>query len=193
VVTKIEEFSNTLPTLTDPRDRADALCFLLHFFGDIHQPLHCVTRVTSQFPLPDGDRGGNSFKLRGHWKNLHSLWDDSVNLQSKDDPDELASEIMQKHDRKSLESDLASKDPRQWALDSYDLAVREAYTLEEDDDNPPTPPLSYLHNAMAIAQRQAALAGYRLADALKELLTQPGAGDARRKPNGDRPVVVQPG
>lgn len=45
-----------------------ALKFLVHFVGDVHQPLH--VGQTS-------DRGGNSISvsLNGHRTNLHALWD----------------------------------------------------------------------------------------------------------------------
>ena len=35
---------------TDARVRADALRFIIHFAGDLHQPLHCVS---------NNDLGGN--------------------------------------------------------------------------------------------------------------------------------------
>ncbi len=49
--------------------RLEALAFLVHFVGDIHQPLHAGDR---------GDRGGNDLKtiygvMPGY--NLHSVWD----------------------------------------------------------------------------------------------------------------------
>jgi hypothetical protein len=45
----------------------EALKFLIHFLGDMHQPLHLTGR----------DRGGNSVKVRfgSRTTNLHSLWD----------------------------------------------------------------------------------------------------------------------
>ncbi|VDB87939.1 unnamed protein product [Peniophora sp. CBMAI 1063] len=45
----------------------EALKFLIHFLGDVHQPLHLTGR----------DRGGNSVKVswNGRVTNLHSLWD----------------------------------------------------------------------------------------------------------------------
>jgi len=54
------------------RQYHDALGFLVHFLGDIHQPLHCAER--------NNDGGGNSVEVTwqnapsGSW-NLHSLWD----------------------------------------------------------------------------------------------------------------------
>ena len=51
-----------------------ALRLLIHYLGDIHQPLHCASRVDDEYP--EGDRGGNSFPLRvSGFRNLHMLWD----------------------------------------------------------------------------------------------------------------------
>ncbi|XP_061360654.1 endonuclease 2-like [Gastrolobium bilobum] len=48
-----------------------ALFFLSHFMGDIHQPLHCGFV---------SDKGGNTINV--HWykrkQNLHHVWDDSI-------------------------------------------------------------------------------------------------------------------
>ncbi len=53
----------------NPRERLMALVFLVHFVGDLHQPLHASER--------DGDQGGN--KLKVHYgamphSNLQSVW-----------------------------------------------------------------------------------------------------------------------
>lgn len=54
-----------------PQDQQNALKFLIHFVGDIHQPLH-VGRPS--------DRGGNDIKVvfEGRNQNLHSLWDSGL-------------------------------------------------------------------------------------------------------------------
>ena len=48
-----------------------ALKFLIHFVGDVHQPMH-VGR--------DGDRGGNNITVEwfGRTSNLHSVWDSGI-------------------------------------------------------------------------------------------------------------------
>lgn len=56
----------------DPLKSYD-LSWLLHLVGDIHQPLHCVTRVNATHP--EGDDGGNGVKLTSP-PNLHTYWDD---------------------------------------------------------------------------------------------------------------------
>jgi hypothetical protein len=79
VVTALEDNVNILKTSTDQNARAQALRFIIHFVGDIHQPLHCATRVDKVHP--DGDAGGNLVSVllanpSGGFKksNLHSFW-----------------------------------------------------------------------------------------------------------------------
>jgi hypothetical protein len=54
-------------------DRYEALKYIVHFAGDIHQPLHCID---------DKDQGGNAKKIL--WldskakHNLHQVWDDLI-------------------------------------------------------------------------------------------------------------------
>lgn len=49
------------------------LVWLVHLVGDVHQPLHCVTRVIHDDP--QGDKEGNDCKLNGKPDNIHSIWD----------------------------------------------------------------------------------------------------------------------
>jgi hypothetical protein len=46
-----------LPRLSDEERLSYALRLLIHFIGDIHQPLHATSRVDSSYPK--GDAGGN--------------------------------------------------------------------------------------------------------------------------------------
>ena len=57
--------------ITAPAERVRALAFLLHFVGDLHQPLHAGEK---------GDKGGNDVRVSyGVYAppklNLHSVWD----------------------------------------------------------------------------------------------------------------------
>jgi hypothetical protein len=71
-----------------PRARkAEALRFLIHFVGDIHQPLHAADRH---------DRGGNNVRVfvrPGRPENLHHVWDDDVVAALGRDPAALARRI----------------------------------------------------------------------------------------------------
>jgi hypothetical protein len=68
---------------TAPGDRAVALCWVFHLLGDVHQPLHAVALFTTQFPAPEGDRGGTRFYIRvtpttRTTISLHEFWDDLI-------------------------------------------------------------------------------------------------------------------
>ncbi len=69
VIAKIEDFERVLadPAAT-AQQRKEALMFVVHFVGDMHQPLHCSDNK---------DKGGNGVRLDffGRTSNLHSVWD----------------------------------------------------------------------------------------------------------------------
>jgi hypothetical protein len=52
-------------------ERAEALKFVVHFVGDVHQPLHAGNR---------DDKGGNDYQVQfdGKGTNLHSVWDSKM-------------------------------------------------------------------------------------------------------------------
>ena len=60
------------------------LRLLVHYTGDVHQPLHATSRYTAEYP--NGDRGGNSYPLQSKdgIDELHALWD-SVLYEYSDD------------------------------------------------------------------------------------------------------------
>lgn len=70
VSTILTDFAQGPSAAGAPELAQEALKFLIHFVGDMHQPLHLCGR----------DRGGNSDKV--HWDNrvtnLHSVWDNSL-------------------------------------------------------------------------------------------------------------------
>ncbi len=68
-ITNLQSSANT------QSNQAVFLRYLLHFVGDIQQPLHCSTAVSSV--RHGGDAGGNTFYITtDDWSNLHSLWDE---------------------------------------------------------------------------------------------------------------------
>ncbi len=154
-------------------DRANALRYLIHFVGDIHQPMHCVARDTEQFP--EGDRGGNDFRvvspehLDPKPRNLHFLWDMGGGLfrsvkrpldaQGAATLSRLADQAMRAHPRSDFAKELAVTDPEAWAADGHDLAVRIAYDMRENS----VPNERYLKRCRELSLERVALAGYRLA------------------------------
>jgi hypothetical protein len=118
----------------DPQKRGDALRFLIHFVGDLHQPLHAAT---------NNDEGGNcvpvSFfemppQLRNpqnesYSPNLHSVWD--VNILEKatggKTVDQIAAELEQSFGPKIARWQKGPANVDAWAWESYQLAEKRAY------------------------------------------------------------------
>jgi hypothetical protein len=72
VVAKIQQFERELGDRMLPeRQRLEALKYIVHFVGDIHQPLHVSN---------NHDRGGNDDPVffMGLPNNLHAVWDSGI-------------------------------------------------------------------------------------------------------------------
>jgi len=176
----IKVFTGVLADRTQPdAQRADALRFLMHFVEDSHQPLHCVSRDSDEYP--QGDRGGNEFSivapdgLSPVPHNLHALWDEGAGLfphyrrpLSADSEtaiyalaDRLAAQYGA-HEAK-MADDLNEHD---WTQEGLKLAKNKVYGLTEGA----TPDPSYLAMVQAVAGQRIVLAGMRLAHLLNKLL-----------------------
>lgn len=169
-------------------ERRFALRVVVHLAGDIHQPLHTADH---------DDGGGNRIKLSGPWlasgpqgPNLHSVWDkDFVALA-------LAVPAFQGKGERQVAAMLAgqiSDDEKsrwqkgplsEWMTQSYDLAVRLAYSplpgfscgAEGFAAQPLTLPQSYVTQAVASIPEQLKKGGLRLAAMLNRALSS--AADA---------------
>ena len=169
-----------------PAQRLDALRFLVHFVGDLHQPLHCAFRC--------GDMGGNmipvnSFKGRKYSfgpntpmdypPSVHSVWDESMVL-------ELMGGRSRTAFAKFLEEGLSPEQiqwwsqgtPLDWATDSYWRARKQVYRWTNGEHLPYTwsrPGMdltseNYIDSRLPVAQEQLQKAGVRLALLLNEAL-----------------------
>lgn len=72
VITAIQNFKKVVTNKKSTKaQKKEAIAFLTHFIGDLHQPLH-VGRAS--------DRGGNTITLKwfGRKTNLHEIWDDKM-------------------------------------------------------------------------------------------------------------------
>lgn len=168
VLTKLKEYTEFLKSEQgNENEKGDGVSWLFHLFGDVHQPLHCIEHINEFHPA--GDRGGNSFRLKGNPKNLHSAWDSSVNISEEIGNPELAEKIMELHPRNSLQNELQQADTENWARASFRIAKQHAYSIKENPENPPKLSKAYLKNMETIGRRQAALAGYRLSNRLQEI------------------------
>jgi hypothetical protein len=150
------------------------LKFLVHFVGDVHQPLHCAD---------DGDRGGNekvvrfiapgSRSTRGRKIKLHALWDHLIEVQPIEEPREFANAL----DRNitDVEKMAWSKgSAADWAWESYTIAHDVIYSQfpagRTDAHGLPLPQDYYGPRMRGIAEAQLEKAGIRLAMILNHVL-----------------------
>ena len=145
-------------------ERAEALKFLVHFVGDVHQPLHAGYR---------DDRGGNDFQInyRAQGSNLHSVWDslliDSRHLDADDYADALVNQP-------ALPFDPTRRSDRpavEWAQESCRI-------VQQSDIYPTTHTLTnaYVLSHRALVEQRLRQAGARLADMINFALRAPAAG-----------------
>jgi len=157
-------------------ERAYALPWLIHLVGDAHQPLHTSSRIDAQ-GLPDKLGNGltvfNPYNPRKRTSTLHAFWDDLPGppwlrgAQLDAGCRELVSSLLQHRP--------APASIEQWIDESWQIAGVSAYP-------PGAAPIatiseSFYEKSREIANRRVALAGYRLAGLLGDLLARPGARD----------------
>lgn len=154
--------------LTDPNynnyQKAQALRFLVHLVGDIHQPLHCADRFSADHP--SGDQGGNLFLIKNEdVPNLHAFWDEELDLFANIRP--RAQDIENAYPENYFKDKVYDLDLNDWANESFGIAKNFAYNLKEGSE----PNAEYIKNGRQIAEQQIALAGYRLAEMLNDILS----------------------
>jgi hypothetical protein len=161
VVAKIEEFERVLADpLAPERERLEALKYVVHFIGDVHQPLHAAN---------NNDRGGNDVAVTflGQRTNLHAVWDGGI-IGPAVKGDERAYALRLAGDITLVERQRWSAGSAvSWANESYSIAVRMIYgqlthsgTLSD----------SYATEALSVVNRQLKRAGVRLAVVLNTVL-----------------------
>lgn len=162
VIAVIEEFSKVLADpKVEPIRRLEALKFIVHFVGDLHQPLH----VTD-----DHDRGGNEITVtfQGRKTNLHAVWDTSL-LAGVIQGDERAFSL--RLTQSITNGDVSAWQAGtviDWANDTHKIAVRTVYGSLPHEAG--VLPQSYQEEAMPVAQQQLQKAGVRLSVVLNRVL-----------------------
>lgn len=139
-------------------ERAEALKFVVHFVGDVHQPLHAGNR---------DDKGGNEYQVQfdGKGTNLHRVWDSQMlytrDLKWQAYADRLAAEGPVKLPRTN-----ASESPyAQWAEESCDIVATNGFypAAHRIDD-------AYVAKQLPVAETRLREAAKRLADLLNKTL-----------------------
>lgn len=130
VVDAIQKFLQQMKTGKDAKERADALRYVIHFIGDIHQPLH---------DEDNGDEGGNCVAVdfedesaritnqqhEDYYPNLHSVWDTGMlqNLLAEHDMTlEEFADFLDARYRPRMQR-WNSGQPIDWAWEGHDDAV----------------------------------------------------------------------
>ena len=142
-----------------------ALKFLLHFVGDLHQPVHASD---------DHDRGGNDKKVAASWikaGNLHHYWDTEFVALLETDAKSIASDLIG-HISKDQRKQWQAGSPSEWAKESFLVAKTDAYGLLSEPSARGSYGLSdkYVKTATADVALQLSKAGVRLAFLLNNAL-----------------------
>jgi len=192
VVDKVREFAAELAApATPPAERLLALKYLLHFVGDLHQPLHAAD---------NHDRGGNCVLLSlggTRTVNLHSYWDTVAVEALGRDPDQLAATLRARI-KPAQAVAWQQGDAATWAMEAFQVARTTAYRVGspagcQSDAAPIAAPAGYDAAAQAAVALQLERAGVRLASVLNRALAKvavaapapvsvPAAGSARPAP-----------
>jgi len=150
--------------------RAEALKFIVHLVGDIHQPLHCAER--------NADRGGNDVPIvffgesqlpTGERWNLHSVWD--IGLIQHAQPDGRTRAYAARLNRwlgSQDERRLASGTVVDWVNESHAVARAHAYRGVPPEGADLAQ--AYYDANITVVDHQLAIAGVRLARVLNEAL-----------------------
>ena len=165
-----------LPT----RDRLMALAFLVHFVGDLHQPLHGAEHA--------GDQGGNKVKASYGViprTNLHSIWGGLLAERAISTPPPGADGILSEASPEQR-AELAKGTIQDWGRESWEIAKTQVYgSVIADPCAKPAPAQVSMDEAkieelIPVLRLQVAKGGIRLARLLDEAL------------DGNHPEVAHP-
>lgn len=162
VVDRITKFRQVLANRNAPRqERVEALKFLVHFVGDVHQPMHAIGEA----------RGGNdvhvsefgSSQCGQHLCNLHFAWDTGL-IEHAGISEKLYVARLNELIASRKLTVQADGTPAEWANESFLFAKK--VWLNEDGAVDET----YFENNIGIVNRRLALAGIRLAREINQAL-----------------------
>jgi len=157
VTEKIHEFSSILRS-APLRERKDALKFLVHFVGDVHQPLHLGNLK---------DRGGGTlrFLYKGEVATLHYLWDGGLIDWGGTSLLKYAARLNGRVSE-AEDSTWSLSTVSDWANESRSLALKVAYNVDKEGLS-----IAYIKKGREIINLRLTQAGVRLAHLLNTVLT----------------------
>lgn len=162
VISIIPKMQETLRSATAMhQQRYEALKYLVHFVGDMHQPLHCGD---------NGDRGGNDVQVvfNGKPSNLHAIWDYSILEAAFAQDSQLKARLGNGPGRFSR-SGLGKGSLEDWLWESQ-TASRDVAYKDLPAQRPAVLGAPYTNRALPVIRKQIERAGVRLARILNETL-----------------------
>lgn len=141
--------------------RLQALKFVVHLVGDLHQPLHAGY---------GHDRGGNSYQLQfnGRGTNLHSVWDSGMFYTLQLNDDQFLQRLQALPAPAQTRAPDLQRDPALWAEQTCRIATRKGlYPSGHKIDE------RYTAVWEPVAEAQLRLGGEQLAALLNQLLDTP--------------------
>jgi hypothetical protein len=139
-----------------PADRLRALKFLVHYVGDIHQPLHAIKET-----------GGVKVQLGKRQSTLHKVWDTLSVRSMKMPPAELAAALL------ASNPSVSQRTPEEWAMESHEIARTYIYggnIQRADSMSMMVLPKSYLKDISPVVKTRLTEAGLRLGTLLNQVL-----------------------
>jgi len=158
VVDRIEIFEHVLSDSNALRDdRIEALKFLVHFIGDVHQPFHAIGEAAGGNGIAVTEFG--STECGRHPCNLHGVWDSGLIQHTGMGRDEYVAHLEKLIADEHL---TAIGNPEDWANESHGDA-QSAWLPDgtQVDEN-------YYRMEIKVVDKRLALAGLRLASVLNE-------------------------
>ena len=162
------------------REKIEALKYIVHFVGDLHQPMH-VSR--------EEDKGGNTIQLNydGNGTNLHALWDSKLIDHQGLTYEQMAATY--DHATPAQVKRWQSDPLIQWIWESYQASSK--LYAEVDAMKSRTIDDSYYQAHIAIVQERIEKAGIRLAGVLNEIFQNGLAASAAYAPVTNAPTSTQ--
>jgi hypothetical protein len=167
VIDAVEQQARIVADKSKPKEqRADALKFLVHFVGDLHQPLHCADRA--------GDKGGNArlvvYPGQKRAVSLHAIWHTWLlkDAMKRARATEYA-RALDKRVTPKQRAEWSKGTPQDWANASHRIAVGKAYADVPKDGAPPTIDPKYIADGKTAVEEQLKRAGARLAAVLNQI------------------------
>jgi hypothetical protein len=159
LVTAIEKCKAViLDDSSSKEDKAFYLKLLVHFIGDLHQPMHVGRKE---------DKGGNTIQVQwfGSGTNLHSVWDSKMIDSFDMSYTELASNTSEIS--KEQVAELQKGTIVDWVNDTH-IYAKKVYGSAETGENLR---YDYMYQYFSLTQSQLQKGGIRLAKVLNELFS----------------------